>query len=46
MLETASRVPAALLGLEERVADGGDTVLLEEGRVVEARVAGTVVHRA
>src|SRR5699024_8697142 len=46
LLDMASRVPAALLGLEERVAEGGDTVLLEDGHVVETRVAGTVVHRA
>ena len=46
LLAMASSTPAALLGLEERAADGGDTVVLEEGRVVETRVAGTVVHRA
>jgi N-acetylglucosamine-6-phosphate deacetylase len=46
LLDMASRIPASLLGLEERAAKGGDTVLLEEGRVVEARLAGALVHRA
>lgn len=46
LLDMASRIPASLLGLEERAAEGGDTVLLEEGRVVETRVAGGLVHRS
>ncbi|MDN5896518.1 MAG: amidohydrolase family protein [Nocardioides sp.] len=46
LLDMASRIPASLLGLEERTAEGGDTVLLEEGLVVEARVAGMPIHRA
>ena len=46
LLDMASRTPASLLGLEQRAAEGGDTVLLEEERVVETRIAGTLVHRA
>ncbi|MGP9538627.1 N-acetylglucosamine-6-phosphate deacetylase [Brachybacterium sp. AOP43-C2-M15] len=50
LLAMASSVPAGLLGLAERCADrgddGGDTVLLEAGRVLETRLAGALVHRA
>ena len=44
--DMASRIPASLLGLEERTAAGGDSVLVEDDQVIETRVAGTVVHRA
>ncbi|WP_087485845.1 N-acetylglucosamine-6-phosphate deacetylase [Brachybacterium massiliense] len=46
LLDMASRIPASLLGLEERTAAGGDFVLLEEDRVAETYAAGTLVHRA
>lgn len=46
LLGMASRIPASVLGLADRTAEGGDSVLLEEGRVVETRLAGVVVHRA
>ncbi|MGO1286687.1 MAG: N-acetylglucosamine-6-phosphate deacetylase [Brachybacterium sp.] len=46
LLAMATRNPAALLGLEERTAEGGDTVRCEGTAVVETLVAGTVVHRA
>lgn len=46
LLDMASRIPASLLGLAERTTEGGDTVLLEEGCVVETRLAGALVHRA
>lgn len=46
LLDMASRIPASLLGLTDRTAEGGDSVLLEEGRVVETRLAGVTVHRA
>lgn len=45
LLDMASRIPASLLGLAERTTEGGDTVMLEEGRVVETRLAGALVHR-
>lgn len=46
LLAMASTTPAALLGLEERAAEGGDTVLWNNGQVLETQMAGTVVHRA
>lgn len=46
LLDMASRIPASVLGLENRTSEGGDFVMLEEGRVVETRLAGVVVHHA
>lgn len=46
VLAMATTNPARLLGLDERAAEGGDSVLLEESRVVETRVAGEVVHQS
>lgn len=46
LLDMASRIPASLLGFEERTAPGGDFVLLDEGHVVETHVAGALAYRA
>src|SRR5699024_9784186 len=46
LLAMATSTPAALLGMPERVSDGGDSAEIADGRVVATRVAGTVVHRA
>ena len=46
LLAMASSIPAALLGVAERSAADGDTVLIEEGRILEVTAAGEVVHRS
>lgn len=46
LLAMATSTPADVLGLSERVGDGGDSAETVDGRVVTTRVAGTVVHRA
>lgn len=44
LLLMASRTPAALLGIQERADEGGDTVRWEGDRIAEVTVAGEVVH--
>lgn len=46
LLAMATSTPAALLGLSERVSDGGDSAVIVDGRVMTTSVAGTVVHGA
>lgn len=46
LLAMATRHPAKLIGLEERVDGGQDQVELDGDRVVAVTVAGVLVHRA
>lgn len=46
LLAMATRHPAKLMGLEERVDGGQDQVELDGDRVVAVTVAGVLVHRA
>lgn len=46
LLAMATTNPARLIGVSDRVVEGGDSVLLEGGRVVTTTVAGTELHHA